>query len=268
MYCRLKLTVYRSAINILFGHPNVGPFIGKALIQMMVTSNPTPAYVGRVTQAFNNNGSGVRGDMQAVIRAILTDSEARNESPDPSYGKLREPVLAVTNLLRNLGYTLPSPDQDPDPVSDVALTLPGGTQTAYLAQGEDVFRAPTVFNFFPPAFPVPATSPVLVGPEFGDFSTSTALSRDNLFYQRIIGTRSFMFNALYRPNFVNVDLSGLPTDDPNALVDALNQQLLHGQMSQQLHDIVVNDITALSGDQRVREATFLVSSSAAYQVQR
>jgi hypothetical protein len=204
--------------------------------------------------------------MQAVIRAILTDSEARNESPDPSYGKLREPVLAVTNLLRNLGYTLPFPDQDPDPVSDLALTNPGGTQTAYLAQGEDVFRAPTVFNFFPPDFPVPATSPVLVGPEFGDYSTSTALSRDNLFYQLING--SVMFNALYRPNFARVDLSGLPTDDPNALVDALNQQLLHGQMSQQLHDIVVNDITPLSGVQRVREATFLVSSSAAYQVQR
>jgi uncharacterized protein (DUF1800 family) len=256
-----------SAIDILVRHPNVGPFIGKALIQMMVTSNPSPQYVSRVTQAFNDNGSGQRGDMQAVIRQVLLDPEARNESPGADYGKLREPVLAVTNLLRNLGYTVPNPNVDPDPVSDFALSSPNGTPTAYLVQGEDVFRAPTVFNFFPPDFPVPGQSN-LQGPEFGILSTATSLARDNLFYQMI--NASVTPQSLYRSNFVLVDLSGLLplAGDPQALVEALNQQLLHGQMSGDLRNIVVNAVSSASGAQRVKEATFLVSSSAAYQVQR
>jgi len=254
-----------SAIDILFNHPNVGTFIGKALIQMFVTSNPSPQYVADVTAAFNDNGQGVRGDMGAVIRAVLLDPEARNESPAPEFGKLREPVLAVTNLLRSIGYTVPDATLDADPVSDLALTNPGGTMTTYLAQSQDVFRAPTVFNFFSPFFAVPGRSD-LVGPEFNIYSTTTALSRDNLFYQIIRGT--VMPNSLYRPNFVASDLSGLPADDPDTLVEALNQQLLHGQMTDDLRSIVVNAISGVSGAQMVVEATFLVSTSPAYQVQR
>jgi uncharacterized protein (DUF1800 family) len=257
-----------SAIDILFNHPNVGTFIGKALIQMMVTSNPSRQYVTNVTQAFNNNGSGVRGDMTAVIRAILLDPEARNESPAPDFGKLREPVLAVTNLLRTMGYTVPNPSLDPDPVSDFALTNPNGTPTAYLAQAQDVFRAPTVFNFFPPDFAVPGALDLL-GPEFGILSTTTALSRDDLLYQLING--SVAAQSLYRPNFVKVDLSSLMpiADDSNALVEALNQTFLRGQISDDLRSIFVNSISsAPDGAQRVKEALYLVSSSALYQVQR
>jgi len=254
-----------SAIDILFNHPNVGPFIGKALIQMFVTSNPSPQYVANVTAAFNDNGAGLRGDLGAVIRAVLLDDEARNESPAPEFGKLREPVLAVTNLLRSIGYTVPDPSVDADPVSDLALTNPGGTATTYLAQSQDVFRAPTVFNFFSPFFEVPGRSD-LVGPEFNIYSTTTALSRDNLFYQIIRGTVAPQ--PLYRPNFVASDLSGLPADDPDALVEALNQQLLHGQMTEELRSIVANAISGVSGAQMVVEATFLVSTSPAYQVQR
>jgi uncharacterized protein (DUF1800 family) len=257
-----------SAIDILFNHPNVGPFIGKALIEMMVTSNPSRQYITNVTQAFNDNGSGVRGDMTAVIRAVLLDPEARNESPPDDFGKLREPVLAVTNLLRQMGYTLPHPELDPDPISDLALTNPGGTPTTYLAQGEDVFRAPTVFNFFPPNFPVPG-APDLLGPEFGILSTTTALSRDDLLYQLING--SVASQALYRPNFVRVDLSSLMPlqDDPNGLVDYVNQTLLRGQLPDNLRSIFVNSISsAPNGAARIREALYLVSSSANYQVQR
>src|SRR5215510_3772366 len=256
-----------SAIDILFNHSNVGPFIGKALIQMFVTSNPSPQYVARVTAAFNDNGQRVRGDMGVVIRAVLLDPEARNESPAPEFGKLREPVLAVTNLLRSIGYAVPDTSTDADPVSDLALTSPGGTATTYLAQSQDVFRAPTVFNFFSPFFGVPGRSD-LVGPEFNIYSTTTALSRDNLFYQIIragVGSQ-----PLYRNNFVRSDLSALLplADDANALVEALNQQLLHGQMSDNLKSIVVNALSGVSGMQRVVEATFLVSTSPAYQVQR
>jgi len=233
----------------------------------MVTSSPSPQYITNVTRAFNDNGAGVRGDMQAVITAVLLDPEARAESPDANYGKVREPVLAFTNLLRNLGYTLPNPGLDPDPVSDFALTNPAGTGTAYLAQAEDVFRAPTVFNFYPPDFAVPG-APDLRGPEFGILSTDTSLSRDDLLYQIING--SVGSQSLYRPNFVRADLSGLMplADDPNALVEALNQQLLRGLMSDDLRSIIVNAISSSSGAQRVKEATYLVSSSNAYLVQR
>ena len=259
-----------SAIDILFWHPNVGPFIGKALIQMLVTSNPSPTYVSNVTAAFEDNGNGERGDLKAVIRAILLDPEARKATPPNEFGKLREPVLAVTNLLRTVGWWVARPELDPDPISDFALSNPGGTPTAYLAQGEDVFRSPTVFNFFPPDFPVPG-SPDLIGPEFGILSTATVLSRGNLFYRLIEGNDAFMRQSLYRPNFVKVDLTGLMpyADDPAGLIEALNQLLLRGEMPDDLKNIFVDSISSADDPvQRVQEALYLVSTSAYYQVQR
>ncbi|MFN5268532.1 MAG: DUF1800 family protein, partial [Hyphomonadaceae bacterium] len=94
----------KIALDAIFNHPNVGPFIGKQMIQRLVTSNPSPAYVNRVANVFNNNGSGVRGDMAAVVRAVLLDSEARNMSAgvDANFGKLREPVIRMTGLMRAL----------------------------------------------------------------------------------------------------------------------------------------------------------------------
>jgi len=165
---------------------------------------------------------------------------------------------------------VPNPDMDPDPVSDFALTNPGGTPTAYLAQGEDVFRSPTVFNFFPPDFPVPGSA-TLVGPEFGILSTASALTRDDLLYRLIEGDSQFMHQATYRPNFVQVDLSGLMplAEDPQALIEQLNQTLLRGDMPDALKQIIVDSISsAPSATERVQEALYLVSSSANYQVQR
>ena len=93
-------TDLRQALDNIFHHPNVGPFIGKQLIQHLVTSNPSPAYVARVAAAFDDDGSGVRGDLTAVVRAILLDPEARGpRRPIPAYGHLREPVLFITDLL-------------------------------------------------------------------------------------------------------------------------------------------------------------------------
>src|SRR5262249_3960082 len=95
-----------SVIDNAFNHPNVGPFIGRQLIQHLVTSNPSPAYVQRITTVFNNNGQGVRGDLRAVVRAILLDPEARgNSKTDPAYGKLREPAIFFTHLFRSLSCT-------------------------------------------------------------------------------------------------------------------------------------------------------------------
>ena len=131
-----------AAIHNIFTHPNVGPFIGRQLIEHLVTSNPSPAYVGRVTAAFNDNGQGVRGDMKAVLRAILLDPEARGDiKTDPDFGQLREPVLMVTALLRATG----------------GITDGAGLADRVAGLGERPYSSPSVFNFYPPDFTIPGT---------------------------------------------------------------------------------------------------------------
>ncbi|HVT36906.1 MAG TPA: DUF1800 family protein, partial [Nevskiaceae bacterium] len=152
-----------GAVGNIFRHPNVGPFIGRQLIQFLVTSNPSPAYVSRITAVFNDNGSGVRGDLKAVVRAILLDPEARgNVKKDAAYGKLREPVLFATGVLRGLGGTTQSDGQYPFEYCAWALD-------------QNVFSPPTVFNFYPPDYPLQGTS--LVGPPFGIYNTNTSVQR-------------------------------------------------------------------------------------------
>ena len=156
-----------GAIDNIFNHPNVGPFIGRQLIQRLVTSNPSPAYVGRVTAAFNNNGASpaVRGDMKAVIRAILTDSEARDNfvAANNIFGKLREPVIKFIHLHRAFGGVASGGYYD---VWDT-----GDSDTL----GQAAIKAPSVFNFYSPDFePAGAMATAfLQGPEFEITSTST-----------------------------------------------------------------------------------------------
>src|SRR5688572_6554619 len=144
-----------QALNNIFNHPNVGPFIGKLLIQHLVTGDPSPAYVGRVAAVFNNNGAGTRGDLKAVLRAILLDPEARgNLKTAPRYGKLREPVQLVTNLAR----LFPAKDFFGEAPSD------GGLAGHVAPMGQDPFNSPTVFNYFSPDYVVPGTT--VLAPEF------------------------------------------------------------------------------------------------------
>jgi uncharacterized protein (DUF1800 family) len=136
----------KQALDILFNHQNVGPFIGRQLIQRMVTSNPSPAYVGRVAAAFANNGSGVRGDMKAVIRAVLLDPEAKTPPAEFANvnGRLREPLLRMTALMRGLGVTSASKE-----------FRIGVTDEAASSLGQSAMRAPSVFNFYRPGFVPP-----------------------------------------------------------------------------------------------------------------
>jgi hypothetical protein len=138
-----------------------------------------------------------------------------------------------------------------------------------LRQGEDVFNAPSVFNFFPPDFPLPGEDG-LVGPEFGILSTTTVLARANLYYQLIY--QSMPTDQYYRPDGTRLDTSMLLplADDPAQLVESLNQQLLHGTMSEPMREIVMNEVSSgtETAEDRVREAVYLVATSAAYQVQR
>lgn len=153
-------TSRKLALDAIFAHQNVPPFVSKQLIQHLVTSNPSAAYVGRVSAVFANNGSGVRGDMKAVIRAILTDSEARADptSATTTFGKLREPVVRLTQWARAFGVTSPT-----------NLWPFGNTSSTANRIGESPGHAPNVFNFFRPGYTPPGSAVAtagLVAPEF------------------------------------------------------------------------------------------------------
>ena len=167
-----------GALANIFAHPNVGPFVCRQLIQHLVTSNPSPAYVSRISAVFANNGSGVRGDMQAVIRAILEDPEARagDTNATADGGHLREPMLYMTNVLRGLGFTNTSQRGDYSSLSNYTNAL-----------GEKPYTSGSVFNFFPPE--LRHSRHHHNAPEFGQENTASAILRltlaDNLVNNKI-----------------------------------------------------------------------------------
>jgi uncharacterized protein (DUF1800 family) len=273
-----------DAINNVFYHPNVAPFISKLLIQQLVTSNPTPAYVGRVAAVFNNDGANNRGNLKAVVRAILLDPEARgNLKTDPNYGKLREPVLFISSVLRpfnpmSQGVTstiFACNGQSDGIINDVSLIL-----------DQDVFNPPTVFNYYPMDYIIPNTP--LSGPEFGIFSTGTALKRPNFVNQfappnstAAGGIATLNPNTMenangFRPCGTRIDITRLQTLAVNdtsgvQLVDTLDRELMHGSMSSQMRTEVLNAVQAVLSSnplKRARTALYLVATSSQYQVQR
>lgn len=268
-----------SALDNIFNHPNTAPFISKLLIQQMVTSNPTPAYVGRISAVFRNNGQGVRGDLKAVVRAILLDPEARgNIKTDPNYGKLREPVLYVTNLLRPFNPTANNNISVPascNGLSDGAINPV--TQTI----DQDVWNPPTVFNYYPMEYIIPNTP--LAGPEFQIFSTGTALKRPNVINQFVPpnitgvgGIAAVAGAASNTPCGTRIDitrLQNLVTADTSgvSLVDTLNRELMNGGMSANVRTEILNAVQAVTSTntlKRARTALYLVTTSPQYQVQR
>ncbi len=236
-----------AALQNIFSHPNVGPFISRQLIERLVTSNPTPEYVGRVAAVFADNGSGVRGDLKAVVTAILTDTEARRgDDPaqaQPSDGKLKEPVLFIANLLRAMnGVT------DGASLSDRASDMK-----------QPPFFSPTVFNFYHPDHLIQGST--LVGPEFEIFNTSTTIARANfvntLVYGQVSGTTT-------------VDLSGyVPlAANPDQLVTAVAAVMLHGNVSDSMRGTLVTTLSGITDNtRRTKEAFYLIGSSSQFQVQ-
>lgn len=250
------------ALDNIFNHPNVGPFVGKIMIQHMVTSNPTPAYVGRVAAAFNNNGSGQRGDMKAVIRAILLDPEARGDiKTDPNYGKLREPVQLMTNLFRSFNVRSVDGLQQSDGVV--------AGQATNMAQNP--FNSPTVFNYYPPDYVVPGTA--LPGPEFNIMTTGTAIARANFANTMVFSRINTGADA---PNGTALDLSELQAafaadTTGNRMLDLLNNKMLHGTMSAQMRAAILTSLTPINSTNtlaKAQQALYLVTTSSQYQVQR
>ena len=271
-----------AALDNIFHHPNVAPFISKLLIQQLVTSNPTPAYIGRISAVFNNNGQGIRGDLKAVVRAILLDPEARgNLKTDPDYGKLREPVLYITNVLRPFNPTANNNTSVPASCNGLS---DGVINPLSQPLDQDVFNPPTVFNYYSMDYIIPGTP--LSGPEFGIFSTGTALKRPNFVNQMappnssgsagILAVTGTTSNPTSIPCGTRIDLSRLQTlaaaDTTGALLlDTLNRELMHGSMSAPVRSELLTAIQEVSSTntlKRARTAYYLVTTLNQYQVQR
>ena len=249
-----------AAIDNIFNHPNVGPFVCKQLIQHLVTSNPSRGYVARVAEVFNGGGGTPRGDLRAVVDAILMDSEAR---ADPTYfkdfGHLRHPALYVLNVLRAFDARS----------ADGATESDGYLNPQITPMGMDLFRPASVFSYFSPAGAAPGTGG-LRGPEFGLMSTSTALRRANFVNTMVFSRIATSANA---PAGTSIDLSPLQplSASPDALVDALNERLLHRTMSPEANASIVRAVGAVAATntlKRVRTAVYLVLTSSQYQVER
>jgi uncharacterized protein (DUF1800 family) len=257
----------KVALDTLYNHPNVGPFISKQLIQRLVTSNPSPAYVGRVAAVFNNNGSGVRGDMGAVVRAILLDSEARTPSTDATYGKLREPVIRLTHWMRSFETTS---------TSGKWLMTSTAAQTSL---NQAPMTSPSVFNFFRPGYVPPNTtlgSKNKVAPELQIADEVTTAAYINLMQTTInsgIGSSSDIKSAYTKE-------LALATD-PAALVNRIDLLLYGGGMSATLKTRITNSVIGVNvpanGTQaqidtaklnRVKLAIFLGMASPEYAAQR
>jgi hypothetical protein len=243
------------AIHNIFMHPNVGPFIGKQLIQKLVTGDPTPQYVSRVAAVFNNNGQGVRGDVKAVVAAILTDPEARGATKlDPGYGKLREPVLFMTNAARALNTQ-----------SDGVFF---GQQSNQL--GQNLFYPTSVFNYYPPNYVLPDKTNI--APEFAIQNSSTAINRYNFANTLSFGTIAPL-STLPGATGTTPDWSALSAlaADPNALLDKLDALLMHGTMPAAMRASIVPAINAIAATDpltRAKTAFYLVTTSPQYQVER
>jgi uncharacterized protein (DUF1800 family) len=242
------------ALDDIFNHPNVGPFIGRQLIQHLVTSNPTPAYVARISAVFADNGSGVRGDMAAVVKAILTDSEARGNTPSlDSVQHLREPALFVTSMLRSLGGQ-----------SDGVLP-----RSVMTGMGEPIYTAPSVFNFYPPSFVLPGSQ--TQAPEFAIDNASTALARANFVNTVIIQGGAKPDPTVVGSTGTTIDLSSLTAiTDVGALISQLNQVLMHGSLSSAASGVISTAVSAQSTSDptaAAKTAAYLLLTSAQYQVE-
>ena len=272
------------ALDNLFNHANVGPFLSKQLIQHLVTSNPSGAYVQRVAAVFNNDCAGLhpiagcssaRGNLKAVVQAILLDPEARGDvKTDPNYGKLREPAQYINGFLR--AFNVKSFDKTSTSDGVLDRNNPGDF-TGTLAQ--PIFQPATVFSYYQPGYEVPGTK--ILGPAFGILSTSTTLRRANnintLVYTGVASNTTPTPASPDRPRGTSIDISNLEAlaNNPADIADALNPLLFHGTMSTQVRTSLItamnaiNDVTIATRNQkRARVAVYLAATSSQYDIQR
>ncbi len=248
-----------QALDTLFAHANIAPFVSRRLIQRLVTSNPSAAYVGRVAAAFVNNGSGVRGDMKAIIRAILTDSEARNDaaSASSSFGKVRDPVLRLTGWARAFGANSPG--------NGWAF----GDTSAVTRLAQSPGRSPSVFGFFRPGYTPPNSAIAnanLVAPELQLANETSVIGYVN-YMQTVISTGIGDVRANYTDLIAKAPVSA-------TLIEEINLTLAAGQLSAATSAQIKAVVDGISADtpaglnNRVYMALLLTLASPEYLVQK
>lgn len=238
-----------EAINNIYKHPNVPVFVSKQLIQHLVTSNPSKEYVARVVKVFKSDGQGNRGNLSAVVRAILVDKEARGAKPAPdasaTFGHLRNPALFITGVMRRLN----------------GHATAGGQLASWSSQMKQrVTYPPTVFSFYPPDEPLPESGDLL-GPEFGIADATSSYVRAGFLNRLMFGATPIAGTT--------IDWNVVPAD-PDQAVEWADSTFLHGTMTPDMRSI----ITAAVKDNRVpvakkkQMAVYLVAQSAEFQVER
>jgi len=240
------------ALDTIANHPNVGPFIGKQLIQALVTANPSAAYVARVSAVWADDGHGARGNLGAVVRAILLDAEARGDvKTDPSYGRVKDPVLLLTGPARALGVTT-------DGVF-LASTAAALEQPPYLS--------PTVFNFYPPDYSPDST---LVSPASALLDSASVFARANLLL-RLLYSPPGPDRTVSGATGTQVGLGDLAPygNDSGALVTSIDALLYHGTLSADARQAILAAVNGQgAGPSWIRAATYVVLTSPQYQVER
>ncbi len=248
----------KAALDQLFNHPNTGPFIARRLIQRLITSNPSPGYISRVAAVFANNGKGIRGDLKAVVQAILLDNEARSSAQTTAagYGKEREPVIRLANLYRAFSASSASGKFI---VNDQSFTF-----------GQAPLFAPSVFNFFAPDYAQPGAieQAGLLSPEFQITTDTTVITSANKMRRA-----TYQQTSVGNPDALVLNLSSLTAkaSDPGAMVDSLKDLLMNGNMSAATRNIVVNAVTQIpptSTLERAQTAVHLLATSPEFVTER
>ena len=241
-----------AVLDALMAQPSMAPFVSQQLIEHLVTSNPSAQYIARVSNVFLNDGTGVKGNMKAVITAILTDPEARagddaSVAANPTFGHMREPILFMTNIMRGLNATL-------GPASTVY-------NDASLA-GESLFHSPSVFSYFSPQYRIAGG---LLSPEFQIYSTATSVERANLVTGALYGKLD---------KSTTVDLSPFEREAaaPSFLINYISQVFLHSSMSAGLEQAVTDALNAAAqaskanAEAEAQAALYVVLTSGEYQI--
>lgn len=278
-----------AALDIIFAHPNVAPFISKQLIQRLITSNPSPAYVTRVAGVFNNNGQGIKGDMKAVVKAIVLDDEAQNgyKNAPQTFGKLREPILKTAHLWRAFKGTGTPTKLENGNVTPPRIRFLGSSRLL----GQRPYGSFSVFNFYRPDYQHPGElkNANMNSPEFQILTESMIMSKASALSSAIFW-RDTPHDWLeptidgawdiFSPR-LHLDRERALGNNPAELLDHLNLILMAGQMSQPMYDLLLGHMNnnkvdptwdaigqAWQRDMLVYEALFLVMASPEYAVQR
>ncbi len=232
-----------GTIDCIFQHPSMPPFIATRLIRSLVKSNPSPAYLSRISSVFINNGQGVRGDLRAVVRAILTDPEARQDTPDATSGRLKEPIYFISSFLR---------------ATNGSIAQNSSIAYVYDNMGQSVLAPPSVFNWFSPLYRVPKSP--LFGPEFQIYTPTEATLRANFLYQILTSNGGEIVIDL--TNFQGV------AGNTAALLDEVDKVFFYGRMPAGVRNAITSAVTAAyDNNQRVQAAVYLAALSGQYAVQ-